>query len=550
MSDKHDLTATLLPYLDRHLGLPLLSHLSTTGLFSETDIIKAQYELAKHTSMVDYALQLHEQAYPDQPAPGELEKQRETAIALNDKLGSEVDQVLNVIQDPNVASALKQDKAQNLQWLEENYKLTIDQINALYRYGYFQFSCGNYGEASSYLYHFRVLSTDPVLTMSSHWGKLASDILTGEWDRALEELKLLREQIDSSAAHVTSHYNRPSTSTSAAPADDLSQEGLLKKRSWLLHWALFVFFNHPAGREQLVEMFLSPVYLNTIQTSCWWLLRYLVAALVMTRRSTRVYMVQQPASSSLLASGTANVSKVTPQQALKDLVKIVDTESYRIGGTDPIVDFLVKLFVDFDFEAAQQELGQAEKVAANDFFLGDFKDEFVEGSRYVVSEAYCKIHQKVDIADLAARLNLSQTDGEKWIVNLIRDTRADAKIDFKEGTVYMNPTPAAIYQTVIEKTRGFTFRTSAMGTAMDRKAHPPSASNTTNSHNLNGNDKGGRGGRGGARGGRGGGRGGARQGGGDRRREEDGAAAATAAAATAAPANQDVGEGVPKSVVA
>lgn len=27
---------------------------------------------------------------------------------------------------------------------------------------------------------------------------------------------------------------------------------------------------------------------------------------------------------------------------------------------------------------------------------------------------------------------MSKDEGEKWIVNLIRDTRADAKIDFKE----------------------------------------------------------------------------------------------------------------------
>lgn len=30
------------------------------------------------------------------------------------------------------------------------------------------------------------------------------------------------------------------------------------------------------------------------------------------------------------------------------------------------------------------------------------------------------------------RLGLSQDEGEKWIVNLIRDTRVDAKIDYKE----------------------------------------------------------------------------------------------------------------------
>lgn len=501
MSEKYDLTQTLLPYLDRHLGLPLLSHLAGSGIFSETDIAKAQYELAKNTSMVDYALQLHEQAYPNQAAPAEIEKQRETAIALNEKLGGEVDHVLNVIQDPNVASALKQDKTQNLIWLEENYKLTEEQIKTLYRYGHFQFNCGNYGEASSYLYHFRILSTDSALTMSSHWGKLASDILCGEWEQALSELTLLREQIDSSSSHVTSSF-APPTSAEPSQSDDLTQEGLLKKRAWLLHWALFIFFNHPAGREQLVEMFLSPVYLNTIQTSCWWLIRYLVAALLLTRRTTRSFLVQQPAAATMMASASGgNVNKVTPQQATKEIVNILESESYRISGTDPIVDFLYKLFVEFDFDGAQEQLTLLHDVAAQDFFLSDFKEELVEACRVAVSEAYCRIHSKVDIADLVKRLNLSSEDGEKWIVNLVRDTRADAKIDFKEGMVFMNPTHPPIYQTVIEKTRGFAFRTSAMGTAIDRKAHPPSINGNT--HNLNGNDKrggaGGRGGRGGQR---------------------------------------------------
>ncbi len=35
-------------------------------------------------------------------------------------------------------------------------------------------------------------------------------------------------------------------------------------------------------------------------------------------------------------------------------------------------------------------------------------------------------------SDLSKRLNLTKEEGEKWIVNLIRDTRTDAKIDFKE----------------------------------------------------------------------------------------------------------------------
>lgn len=44
-------------------------------------------------------------------------------------------------------------------------------------------------------------------------------------------------------------------------------------------------------------------------------------------------------------------------------------------------------------------------------------------------------------SDLSARLNLSQEEGEKWIVNLIRDMRmgADAKIDLEKVCVLNGP---------------------------------------------------------------------------------------------------------------
>lgn len=506
-----DLTSTILRYTDRHLGLPLLSHLANLEVFKQEDVSKAMYELAKGTSMVDFALQLHEQAYPGTAPPQDMDKKRREILEQNERLAKDVEAVLNVIEDPAVANSLKQDKAQNLHWLEENYKLTLDQIKALYQYGYFQYSCGNYGEASSYLYHFRVLSTDPVLTISSHWGKLASDILTGEWDRALDELKLLREVIDNS---------RP---------DQGGHEAILERRTWLLHWSLFVWFNHPEGREGLVEMFLSPAYLNTIQTTCWWLLRYLVAALITTRRTARVYVIQSSAGS--INPGMPATSKLSPANALQELTKILDQESHRIGQ-DPILLFLRELYSNFNFDAAQQELRKAQSVAANDFFISDHADAFVESARFLVSEAYCRIHKRVDIADLSKRLNMSKEDGEKWIVNLIRDSRADAKIDFKEGMVHMNQTHLAVYQTVIEKTRGFTFRSAAMGQAMDRKAHPLA--------NSAGGDA--RGGRGGARGGRGG-RGGSRSGGNTDRASAERTQPASGeqnAAATTAPAAEPI----------
>jgi translation initiation factor 3 subunit E len=68
--------------------------------------------------------------------------------------------------------------------------------------------------------------------------------------------------------------------------------------------------------------------------------------------------------------------------------------------------------------------------------------------------------------DLSARLGLNQDEGEKWIVNLIRDTRVDAKIDYKEGTVIMNHPPQSVYQQVIEKTKGAFFRTQVLSSAV------------------------------------------------------------------------------------
>ncbi|GBE82998.1 eukaryotic translation initiation factor 3 subunit 6 [Sparassis latifolia] len=445
---EYDLTKTIIPYCDRHLVFPLLAHLVENELFPVEQVQAAQYMLAKETNMVDYAVSLFQQLHPDEEIPEEFSGKREKAVSTNERLQQEAQAVLNVIENPEVAQSLRQDKNQNLQYLKEHYNVTLEQITALYNFGQFQYTYGNYSGAADYLYHFRVLSTDPDLTISAHWGKLASDILTGKWDVALEELNTLREAIDSRAPSVPAFATAPSTSTTD-PA--LAQ---LHSRTWLLHWSLFVYFNHPQGRTLLLETFLSPTYLNTIQTSCPWILRYLTTAAVLSRKS---------------ASGALS-SRV--RHSIREIVKVIHMEEYQYQ--DPVTAFLKELYVEFDFEAAQRELSKAERVVANDFFLSEFRDDFMDNARYLISEAYCRIHQRIDIGDLSERLNLSRDEGEKWIVNLIRETRmgADAKIDLEKNVIEINRPPLPIYQSVIEKTRGLAFRTQALGAAMSRTQLP------------------------------------------------------------------------------
>jgi translation initiation factor 3 subunit E len=223
------------------------------------------------------------------------------------------------------------------------------------------------------------LSTDNDLNTSAHWGKLASDILTGRWDVALEELNTLRDAIDSrSHASILAQPVTAGTPTTAEPA--LVQ---LHSRTWVVHWSLFVYFNHPQGRTLLLETFLSPSYLNTIQTSCPWILRYLATAAILSRKS-----------SSSPASAAAPISSRV-RHAIREVVKVIQTEEYQYQ--DPVTSFLKELYIEFDFEAAQRELTLAEKVVGNDFFLGEFREEFLDNARYLISEAYCRIHQKIDI---------------------------------------------------------------------------------------------------------------------------------------------------------
>jgi translation initiation factor 3 subunit E len=148
-----------------------------------------------------------------------------------------------------------------------------------------------------------------------------------------------------------------------------------------LHWSLFVYFNHEQGRTLLLETFLAPAYLNTIQTSCPWILRYVATAAILARKAAS-------------ATGAGGASGKV-RHALKEVVKIVQLEGYQYK--DPVTEFLRELYVEFDFEAAQRQLALAEEVVANDFFLGEFKDEFLEDARYLVTEAYCRIHQQIDI---------------------------------------------------------------------------------------------------------------------------------------------------------
>merc|ERR1719245_309830 len=375
--------------------------------------------------MVDFAMEVHKSLYPDKEVPTSLKERRVDILNNFKKLQAETEQAIKIFEKPEVTEQIKQsrDSKQLLDILVKEDDFKPEMVDTCYKFAKVQYECGTYSGASEYLYFHRILvqSTD-VNYLNGMWGKLASEMLMQNWDSALEDFTRLRQFIDESVFG--------------------SNLQSLQQKTWLIHWSLFVFFNHPKGRDLIIDLFLyQKQYLNAIQTTCPWILRYLSTAVIINKSSKR--------------------------NVMKDLVKVIQEESYTYK--DPITSFIEALYVDFDFNGAQQKLRECETVLVNDFFLVACLEDFIENSRMMIFETFCRIHQCISIKMLAEKLNMTPEEAERWIVNLIRNAKLDAKIDSKLGHVVMGTQTTSPYQLLIEKTKALSFRSQMLSINLEKK---------------------------------------------------------------------------------
>ncbi|KHN41695.1 Eukaryotic translation initiation factor 3 subunit E [Glycine soja] len=429
---EYDLTPRMAPNLDRHLVFPLLEFLQERQLYDDNHILKAKIDLLNNTNMVDYAMDIHKSLYHTEEVPHDMVDRRAEVVASRSRRppppsspSSRTRLLCRSSERTSTTFGLMFGLLQLVLFLVNSFwglpQIGPAQIEALYQYSKFQFECGNYSGAADYLYQYRALCTNSERSLSALWGKLAAEILMQNWDIALEELNRLKEIIDSK--------------NFASPLNQV------QSRIWLMHWSLFIFFNHDNGRTQIIDLFNQDKYLNAIQTSAPHLLRYLATAFIVNKRRR-------------------------PQ--FKDFIKVIQQEQHSY--TDPITEFLACVYVNYDFDGAQKKMRECEEVILNDPFLGKrveesnfstvpLRDEFLENARLFIFETYCRIHQRIDMGVLAEKLNLNYEEAERWIVNLIRSSKLDAKIDSETGTVIMEPNHPNVYEQLIDHTKALNGRT-------------------------------------------------------------------------------------------
>ena len=404
---QYDLTPKICHYFDAHMTLPIMEFLSKRSLYSSEVVTRTKLHILSQSKMVDYVIQTHQELEGGDTPPELLEAQ-------------------NRVRDEYVAAEQKKELVVVKLQSGENRKPDNDPVKLaeeraemdrmiadLYQFAKLNYECGDYGFALSTLTWFFSLidsSYEQETVSSAHWGQLACEILLQRFDDALKSLDQLREEIERWPG---------------------SQEQRQERRTWWLHWSLFVFFHHEDGLDRLVQIIAGSdqelredrVLLSTVQHYCPYLFRYFAVAALLSSRG----------------------------DMLKRLLQFLTDNRVQTG--DPVVEFLIALFRDFDFPRARERLAVCFEVVQNDFFLTGCFQPFLEAARRSVLQNFITIYQCISLSMLAECMHLSEAQAEQWIVKYIQEKNLVAKIDAQEAHVIIRKEPPPIHQQMLDRTQ-------------------------------------------------------------------------------------------------
>lgn len=321
-----------------------------------------------------------------------------------------------------------------------------EQFQNLYKYAHKIYGQGNYSDCADllvvYNQQLRILEKDPEAEVTLErqlnvkWGLLACYILEGKWEQAAFAALILDAVIDEKIT---------------------KKQEVLKQRTCLAHWLLFIVFKIPSDKTDIIErgqvakvieMLISEKYLTLMSFYAPHLFRYAAACFMF-------YKHDKTFKDDLVHILGHEYRKVNEENTNSDIMEKND-----------LIEFLLALFIDMDFEKAKTLLSQIQTTYpyANDYFLHDKAELLSLNCRILVFENYCKIHQSVEVSTVAERMAMSVQDAEAWIVDKMRlgklpfasiffDESDKAFVSFERKT-----NKDVAYKTIVDKTNTMAYR--------------------------------------------------------------------------------------------
>ncbi|QPG76301.1 hypothetical protein FOA43_003687 [Brettanomyces nanus] len=473
---KYDLTEKFVKFLDRHLVYTLIENLEYTH--DPQEVEKWEYQLLKDTYMTKFIEQKWLDLHPGESLPKEFEEKQDKINKELVSLNESTKKTLEILSSQEVQENLKQDKSYNRDYLAKNHSIDDEKIFELYKFGKFQYNRGDYVMASDLLNNFRLLSTNQELNFSATWGKLAAEIISFSWTEALNELNKLREVIDNR------NYQ----------GSTLDQ---LNKRTWLIHYSLFIFFNgnftasdaakaEDAAKiaEEAAEAAESAAAgdseeENEAQTE----VETEASAKAEEAAETNSFKKERDAkdkykglstmvdlllSSSYMSTIQAScpwilrylivaVLQMRQYKRLRDIVRAVDVETYEFQ--DPFSKLVQTLFVTCDFDNLSSIVDEISVLIETDFFISNLDGErLMLNLQELIFNTVAKIYKGITVESLGKMLNRDTSDVEKFL-----EEQKDKVTLEEDGTISFNrQAPPSVYQQVYEKTKAFNFKANQM----------------------------------------------------------------------------------------
>jgi translation initiation factor 3 subunit E len=405
---------------------------SQAGVHDRTQLIKQKIRIISKTNMTELVEDEYQKLadVPEMKAEflarqAELAARKEAIFDAIDHEPEAVRKVAAFFADTARVAELKQSASLTADYLNANHGIGPDMLEAYYKFSKFKYDCGIYDEAGAMLANYLTVSQpQSPSVLGALWGRLNCKILQAKWEESMQDLVAIKETIE----------NR-----NIAPADQIRQ------RAWLLHCALFVYLNQREGTDTIVDLFLEPSFMQTVENLCPWLLRYFTVSIILTRRR---------------------------RSMITDVLNEIQSMKYMYS--DPVTQFVESLFDSFDFDEAQSRLVDCKEMLKNDFFLNSYADKFMDEARLLICELYCALNRRVDLRMLSSKLELSEEDAEKWMVDMVRGTMVGSSVDAKidsTGKQVLMPAPAnTTHQVVMDRTRDLTERSSVLVNNLDSLA--------------------------------------------------------------------------------
>lgn len=418
-------------FLDPHLSLVILEGIEEKKALDESLIAQEKIQVLSRTRMYDYFLEelnklkgkisAEEITTLTQNAENE-KKEAARNLAIYKKYSENF--INNVVEDKEKYAELEKEKFTKAAYAKIFKSLDIfskEEIENSVKYARALYDIGQYSESNKILTCVLALVEDEEQIINVLWGKLTSEILTESISEAVDDLKLLRDRLEKDRAGV-SHMQ------------------VLANRVSLLHTALYLFLNlrySEDSLEALIDLFTRENYLSAIQDGAPHLVRYLLGALFLLKNFPKF-----------------DINKVN--------YLLPNFKPEVCNYSDSLNKFIIALLQDFDFKRAQTIIKEFRKNLEGDYFLGERIDDIVNNAQKVFFEVYCKIYRKIEIKTVSEYLGVSKEEAEIWIVNLIRSTNTEAKVDPEQGVIHLTSPQQSVYEQVFNKTKDLVPRTNIL----------------------------------------------------------------------------------------